>query len=265
MVFSNIPVGQTFQTLLNQTQTLGYGDAQRVPFEFSSTLRELGASLVSGSNSGVTIDTETQFNLAQEDALDFVGRFGLIGAAPVITCLINPQSIRWRQPKRVTRENVRNGTVFFHFTDANGQDNDVLILEFSGTTGNLDRREDRLAPPGTQPVAARKKLEIFQNLYSLTREPRLIPPRTINEFTVRYQSKAFPAPITFIGFFSAVLEFDETAENPNAVDWSMEFTVTRSSPSLNSILATTLRAADNNNPLTPSPNSALASGPTTTE
>lgn len=255
-----IPVSQTFQALLGQTQSLPYGDAQRVPFEFSSTLREL---------LGVLIDAESQtqfdaalagFNLTEQEALAVLNRFAPGNTVPVISTLVNPKSIRWAQPKRISRKDVRNGTVFFHFTDDNGQDNDILTLELSGTTGNIDLRGDNFPIPATQDIAARRKLEIFQNLYTLTREPRIIPPNTVNEFNISYQTKAFPAPITFFGFFNKVLEFEETADKPNSVDWSMSFTVQRTEPDLNDIVQTTLNLIDEQTVPQPNPDSTLFEG-----
>lgn len=260
----SIPVGQTVQALLGQAQSLSYGTGQRIPFQFGSTLREL-ATAVRTSEDAATLDsTLTAFNLAGSEAGEIVSRFGVANAPPVVSALVNPQSIRWDQPKRIARKDTRNGTVFFHFTDENGQDNDILTLELSGTTGNLDRREDILSSPAGTPVAARAKLGVFQNLYALTREPRLIPPRNVNEFFITYQTKAFPAPITFFGFYNKVLTFEESAAKPNSVDWSMSFTVQRSSPPLNEVLQKTFEFIDANTDPQPSSDSSQFEGITST-
>jgi len=255
-----IPVAQTFQSLLGQATSLPYGDSQRVPFQFSSTLRELLGQLVNAESQNETQQILEGFNITQSEAIDVINRFAPGNTLSVVNTLVNPKSIRWTQPKRIQRKDVRNGTVFFHFTDDNGQDNDVLTLELTGSTGNIDLRADNFPLPATQDVAARRKLEVFQNLYTLTREPRIIPPNTVNEFTIRYQTKTFPAPITFIGFFNNVLEFEESADKPNSVDWSMSFTVQRTEPDLNDIVATTFNLIDQQTDPQPTPDATLFSG-----
>lgn len=240
-----VPVVQTFQALLGQAQSLPYGDGQRVPFEFSSTLRELIGQLsnsLAADESQANIEAAFRaqgFNLSVDELVEVTNRFAPGNTLPVIQTLVNPRSIQWRQQKRINRQDVRNGTVFFHFTDDNGQDNDILELVLQGTTGNVDLRADNFPLPATQDVAALRKLAIFQNLYTLTREPRLIPPNIVNEMSILYRTKLFPTGVTFFGFFNEVLQFEETADKPNSADWTMNFTVQRTEPDLNDIIAET--------------------------
>ena len=261
-----IPVTQTVEALFGQAQSLPYGDGQRVPFAFGSTLRELQSQLAIARDADQT-DAEIEesfraqgFTLSTDELYEVVNRFATLDAQPFVRTLVNPRSIRWRQPKRIQRKDIRNGTVFFHFTDDNGQDNDVLELELTGSTGNVDLRGDNFPLPATQDVAARAKLAIFQNLYALTREPRLIPPNIVNEFSIVYATKAFPAGITFFGFYSEVLEFEESAEKPNSVDWRMRFTVQRTDPNLNDVIVSTINIIDEGTAPDPSPDSALFEG-----
>lgn len=257
MADPQVPIVQTFQALFGQTQSLPYGDGQRVPFEFSSTLRELKDQLAAATEAGLS-RTETEgafalqgFNISVDELLTVLARYAPENVQPYVQTLVNPRSIKWTQPKRIQRKDVRNGTVFFHFTDDNGQDNDVLKLQLSGTTGNIDLRADNFPLAGTQDVGARRKLAIFQNLYVLTREPRIIPPNIVNEMSIRYRTKAFPSGIDFFGFFDQVLEFEETGEKPNSLEWSMMFTVQRTEPDLNDIITSTLALQEQN--VTPDP------------
>lgn len=242
----NVPIVQTAQALLGQTQSLPYGDGQRVPFEFGSTLRELKQFLASAIEAGQSREEAEDtlaslgFNTTVDELQTVIGQFAPAGALSVVQTLVNPKSISWNQAKRITSKDVRNGKVYFHFTDERGQDNDILELELRGVTGNIDLRADNFPVAGTQDVGARRKLSIFQNLYTLTREPRLIPPNIVNEMSIRYVTKAFPSGIDFFGFYSQVLQFQEVAEKPNSVEWTLRFTVQRTEPDLNDIVAETI-------------------------
>lgn len=259
-----IPIGQTFQSLLNQSSGLPYGDGQRVPFEFSSTIRNALALDDSDRATAGTADIVSEANRISGTGIDELAK-SIETFAPgtikgPIRTLLNPKSVKFEQPKRINRKDVRNGTVFFHFTDDRGQNNDILKLAISGSSGNVDLRADKFPIPATQDVAARRKLEIFQQLYLLTREPVLFRPGIINEFSIRYTTKIFPGGITFYGFYDKVMDFEETAEKPNSVNYSLSFTVQRTQPDLNDIVSTTNRILQEQSEPNPAPDSTLFAG-----
>lgn len=242
---------QDFQSIANLGNALPYQEGPRIPFTFGSTLRDLKARL-SGERlaaNGSSLDVlqsfdeglQAAFGLTRSEAEDIIDRFAPGNTFTEVNTTINPTSITWRQPKRITRKDVRKGTVFFHFTDENGQDNDVLELELRGHTGNLDLRGDLFPLPATQNVAALRKLAVFQNLYVLTREPRIIPPRTVNMQRIRYTTKLFPAGVDLYGHYSEVLSFEESADKPNSATWSMKFMVQYTEPGLDEVLQATQR------------------------
>ena len=241
-----IPIGQTFQALLNQATGLPYGDGQRVPFEFSSTLRDASVNLVGPLAPEVIDARQESFN-----------SFAPGTKKEPIRTLVNPNTVSFDQPKRFTRKDFRNGTAFFHFTDDRGQNNDILQLELKGSTGNIDLRADQFPQPATQDVAARKKLEIFQQLYLLTREPMLFKPGIINEFTIDMRLKSFPGGIRFFGFYSKVMSFEHSASKPNSVDYSLSFTVQRTFPDLNDIVRVTQEVLSEQTFPDPTPDSTL--------
>lgn len=170
---------------------------------------------------------------------------------------INPHAITFKQGKRITNRKSQGGTAFFHWTDDNGQNNDVLEMQFKGRTGNIKARND---PPtasklgntlgqvanwisgtnpetGSPPVtdASAKHLS-WARLYTLTRLPVIDRVRkTQNVFWIDYTSPLFPRTIQFQGFYNAVLDFSEVAESPNSSDWSFNFTVVNTWPSLDEI------------------------------
>lgn len=159
---------------------------------------------------------------------------------------VNPKSVKFTQTKRITKKDTREGSVYFHFTNSKGQNNDILVMNFSGSTGNIDLRGSLgtsgitgLPPAGGPEVdtGALKKLQVWQNLFLLTREPMLLRDNAENIFTVEYRSKLFPLGISFNGFYSKVMEYEETGEKPNSRTYSFDFTVTSTNPPLDELLA----------------------------
>lgn len=59
---------------------------------------------------------------------------------PGVSMLVNPSSVSFRQPKRITKQQTQAGTIFYHWSDQDGRNNDILELEFSGQTGNINIR-----------------------------------------------------------------------------------------------------------------------------
>lgn len=129
---------------------------------------------------------------------------------------LNPRVVDFDLPKRFSRKNVRDGAVFFHFTNKKGQNNDLLTLRFEGSTGNIDPR----TPEGIE------RHKRWLNLYVMSREPIRLADGAENVIHCLYSSRAFPFPLQFAGFFKSVLKFTETGAKPNSLDYSFEFQVT---------------------------------------
>lgn len=156
-----------------------------------------------------------------------------------ILMAVNPKSVRFRQPKRFAKKDVMNGSVFFHFTNTKGQNNDILTMEFRGNTGDLNRN-GAIDVTGTNASASNgafAKLAAWHNLYLLTREPMILNNGQENKFIISYVSPLIPVVIDFEGFFNEVLEFEENGEKPNSRDYSMTFTVTGTTPDLDELLS----------------------------
>jgi len=56
---------------------------------------------------------------------------------PGVSMLMNPSSVHFVQAKRTTRRDTQAGSVFYHWTNKDGRNNDILNLEFTGQTGNI--------------------------------------------------------------------------------------------------------------------------------
>jgi hypothetical protein len=177
---------------------------------------------------------------------------------------INPASIEFRQPKRIAKVDTREGSVYFHFSNSRGQNHDILVLAFRGSTGNIDLRgslRDRqlgiLLPTKGTDTGALQKLIAWQNLYQLTREPTILPDGTVNKIYITYTSLLFPHSFEFIGFFNEVLNFTESGESPFARDYSFEFTVTETSPDLDDLLEMTTDVLQSLEELEPDPDGSF--------
>jgi hypothetical protein len=232
---------------------LGGGDAApetRAPLIFTSLYRQAIAN--DSFNSRFSPDgTITSNKLVRQAFAHVTPPTGLM---TYITMALNPNSIRFSQPKRFSKVDTQEGSVFFHFTNSKGQNNDILTISFRGNTGNIDLRGS-LGDPERDPFAlvsgtavdkqllvgqdtgALRKLLVWHNLYRLTREPMLIGPGIENVFTVTYQSALFPVAIDFHGFFNQVLDYTEDGQKPNSRNYEFEFTVTHTSPDLDDFLA----------------------------
>lgn len=217
-----------------------FTDPNRMPMLFTS-LRRLRSS-------GVDITTF----ISEDDSVTGTGLSTIVdeisnktvledGQLSVIEMSVNPNSMSFRQPKRIVKRDTQQGSVFFHFTNSKGQDNDILTIDFRGNTGNLDPRGDINSTSGTFEIqggvntGALKKLALWHNLWSLTREPVLLEDNVINEFIIIYTSIALPIEMQLNGFFSNVLDWTDSADKPFSKDYSFSFTVQDIVPSLEEV------------------------------
>lgn len=252
-------LSSTLNSLIHSTSgtgSAGQTEEPRAAMVFTSDLRQdllanratLFASLAPTSlQSGVAAATR-QLTTEITDVSN-----QLVRALPAIVMQLNPNSIEFDQPKRYTRQDTQKGTVFHHFTNDKGQNNDILTIRFQGNTGNIWRRgrdlEDR--------DKAIQRLKTWHNLYQLTREPVLLSDGTANVFYVSYVSPLFPVPINFEGFFSSVLKFSENARKPNSRDYSMEFIVRATNPDMNTVASIILDFVSQEAVATPVPTSQI--------
>lgn len=194
-----------------------------------------------------------------------------------VSMLVNPSSVSFRQSKRVTRKDTQGGSIFYHWSNRLGRDNDILEMNFSGSTGNINIRSGTiqqgvfaLLPEGSGPlpwlnnqasgavmandddpatvklrgndysVSGAAKLTNFWNLYSLTREP-VVDPKTGAPvyYYITYSSPMFGNTfVTFIGHFNNVMEFTDDANQPFNKQYSFGFTALASTPSMDYIYTT---------------------------
>lgn len=214
-----------------------FTDPNRVPMIFTS-LKRLRAGGIDTSARLSGIESQSPELQLSEYTLSATPVSGIMTA---IEMAVNPNSISFRQPKRITKRDTQEGSVFFHFTNSKGENNDILTVDFRGNTGNLDIRGDIATDRGlfsTQGgfnTGANRKLAVWHNLWALTREAMLLDDNTRNEFMIQYSSIGMPVEIFLIGHYSNVLEFSENADKPFTRDYSMSFTVQEIVPTLDDI------------------------------
>ncbi len=163
---------------------------------------------------------------------------------------VNPQSVDFKQVKRITSDVVKKGRVYYFWSSAPGEQNlDILALTIRGVSGSILNRvantqyqqtlgEQKISNPPQG--AINTKHQKWMKLYSMTREPAY-PPELNGEFNyayIEYVSPIFPTgkTITFKGHFSNPLDFEENADKPFLIKYSFEFVVHQTDPSLDIIL-----------------------------
>lgn len=257
----------------------GVNAARRIPFTFTSTARLIKSGKVKSignlfSRANAEQNRKTQLGLIEAETRGFsvasqLGFTDLLSVTrnvaqqitgfnmPVIAMSVNPHTIKWSQNKRIVKRDTMEGSTYFHFTNSVDQNNDILQVSFNGRTGNINTSVNFLDALVT---GANLKLRIWHELYSLSREGILLNPANTgvttiprgipNEFFITYRSVLMPIQIVLIGFFQQVLDFTETAEDPNNRDYSFTFTVTDTRPKLDELVGlmssrlTTIGAAE---------------------
>jgi hypothetical protein len=223
----------------------------RIPFKFTSDLSlsssgegtittALASDVAAQTNTVATTGTAgtTNTDITElQDSASSPDTFGMVKMA------INPQSIRWQQAKRFTKRDTMAGSTYMHFLNNKLQDNDMLRLEFHGTTGNIALSASSLPtrPIGNpQDTNGYEKLVRFHQLWNLTRQAKLFWDGHKNIYVenhqyIIYETQIVPFPIILTGLYDKVLEFEESAEKPNQARYSFSFIVTDASPDIDDI------------------------------
>lgn len=206
------------------------------------------------------------------------------GTAPLVMRM-NPQTVSFRQEKRITERKTQSGSTFFHWTNAKGQNNDILKAEFSGQTGNINLRtgarkkgnwadaltekindfndwtneqmdtasNNRDASIGVEPTGVARnmsgpsRLANFWNLHALTVEPMLdIRDGLPNVKFIQFTSPLFGnTSIRLEGHFDRALDITDDASTPFNANYSFGFTAVSTTPSVDAIYGTIVQNLSN--------------------
>lgn len=159
--------------------------------------------------------------------------------------VINPQNVQFQQTKRIQKQDTIGGTTYFHFSNARGQNNDILMLSLSGTTGNIDPRAfqrqigiSKAFDINLDRTGAKDHLLAWLRFYEMTLAPIVdLELGVPNLVTLTYASALFPKQIKFRGFFQNVLQFSETSQEPFQRQWNVQFVVQSTDPHLDEIVS----------------------------
>jgi len=223
MLIDALNIQSTLSTTIGNSG--GSHTATRLPMIFTSLQRLRKTNSSFGTLAGTT--QEALSNISKAERKKFTG-------SSTIEMAVNPNSITWRQPKRIVKRDVQNGSIFFHFSNSKRQNNDILTMEFRGNTGYMNIDAD--ANKNGINTGAYNKLLLWHNLWNLTREAIYLEDGTPNEFYIMYSSRAIPINMLLVGFFSGVLEWTDSADKPFSKDYSMGFTVTNTIPSIDALV-----------------------------
>ena len=105
-------ISQSLLGTLSGADGKSFANTTRVPFIFTSTRRLRLLGLEDDVKLGTLVqvgDLQTQTKRTAADQQN--------NELPIIEMIINPNSIGWRQPKRIVKRDVQTGSVFFHFTN----------------------------------------------------------------------------------------------------------------------------------------------------
>lgn len=209
----------------------------------------------------VSLDSMLNRMLYQEGAAANTGqRVPVLWESPLsrregrsLRMVINPRSLRFDQPKRISFRDTIAGKTFYHWTDSRGKNNDILTLTFNGITGNIDPRVLNNAsvfpatssiPDGMDRERSRTafgnlaKHLAWAKLYQLTADPIVDQfSNRLNLVTCTIQTVLLPFPIQFEGHFPAVMSFTDSADNPFSKDWSLSLVVRTMNPPLSTIVS----------------------------
>lgn len=193
------------------------------------------------------------------------------GISPLVMKM-NPSTVTFNQQKRIVERKTQSGSIFFHWTNARGENNDILKVSFTGQTGNINirtgavKKDDWLAsaankfnnwinekmdsasaakdsalglePSGvSQDLSGPSRLANFWNLYALTAEPVLdVTDGTPNISFIQFSSPLFGnSSIRLEGHFDSVLNIADDATSPFNAKYTFGFTAIATSPSVTSI------------------------------
>jgi hypothetical protein len=217
-------IGSNLQRLIQSTDAIGArnGLAQRQSMRFSSRYRSYLKNLRFQINAGQIAPTSATASILAPNSTALL---------EVVPLPINPLSIAFSGEKRITKQDTRDGSVYWHFSDERGRDDDVLVLTFRINTGTLDRRgianEDGEM---TDENGALGNLLAFHNLRVMASEPNLLPDHTQNVIRIAYVSPLFPQMLDLSGFFLTRPEFTEEGTSPHDREYTFQFAVTDMDP-----------------------------------
>lgn len=160
-----------------------------------------------------------------------------------VSMMINPTDMTITQPKRKTEVKVQSGSRFLHFLNAQNQNNDIMRISISGSTGAMHVGPD-VPADSPEAIAAAMRYKTWLSFYALVNEPMIFLDTTsgtsaqlcANQFSLICPSPHLKVPVAFIGHWDAMPEVKVSADHPHSVSYSATFVVDHVEGGLDNIL-----------------------------
>ncbi len=155
-----------------------------------------------------------------------------------IYMLINPATIRWSLPFRMTRANTFGGTTFQRWRSPGGSNADLPLLQFTFNTGLIYDTKSLLgmdrAGHSFYSQSSQEKLEAFYSFCKLSRIPAFTENGQPNLISIKYRTLVFPECTMFVHFTDPI-QFSEDAMKPYNVEYSCSVVVLQMVPDIDSM------------------------------
>jgi hypothetical protein len=198
-----------------------------------------------------------------DEALRTIGGVNTESVDPKVVGIrlkVAPQDIEFVQRSRISEQIIKDGRAFFFWRkDRSSNHLDLLEIRMRGITRSLafERQTPRsvrevlstevanieslfiptantTTPAGQNPITPKQR--DWLRLWRITREP-FVTENGINNHYIRLQTPALPTPVTFVGHFTAPIEWRHSARNPFLVEWSLGLIVHNTIPDLETLFA----------------------------
>lgn len=131
-----------------------------------------------------------------------------------------PLKIEISQNKRITKKDNLEGSVIQHFNNRFNNNNDLVELTITCSTGNID---GTVTGNFTEDSARLDNLEKFYRIMSLAEEPTYIAGNEFNYVEIGFQTPVIRSPTILYGFFKEMPKIEESGENQKFIEFDMNF------------------------------------------
>lgn len=131
-----------------------------------------------------------------------------------------PLKVQISQNKRMTKKDNLQGSVIQHFNNRFNNNNDLIELTISCSTGNID---GTVTGDFNEDTLRLDNLEKFYRIMSLAEEPTYIAGNEFNYVEIGFQTPIIRSPTILYGFFKEMPRIEETGENQKFIEFDMNF------------------------------------------
>lgn len=156
---------------------------------------------------------------------------------PPLYMLVNPSSIRWSIPFRMTRTNVFGGTIFHKWKSPGGSSADLPTLQFTFNTGLLYSTNALIGQTAKgskiYQQSSTDKIKAFYSFCQLSQISAFTSSGQPNLISIRYKTLVFPDATLFVHFTDPI-QFSEDATKPFNIEYTCSVVVLKMVPAFGS-------------------------------